>query len=126
MRTSKFPFYNVRPICFKVPVNTGPQKLDTLVTFYFLSNSQFEFLETKTVIVNHHKFFNELSAGIAICWWKVHSKAKIEKKRKYKNFFFPSSSMFLSLPIQGPRAPRLPTLIFQPPWRMMFKEVDQK
>lgn len=36
MKTSKIPFYHVRPSCFKVPANTGPQDLDTLVAFYFL------------------------------------------------------------------------------------------
>lgn len=85
MKTSKILFYNVRPSCFKVPANTGLQKLDTLVVFYFLSNLQFEFLETKTVMANHHWLFNELSAGIPICCWKVQNKPKIETKKGRKS-----------------------------------------
>lgn len=75
----------MRPSCFKMPANTGPQKLDILATFYFLSNLQLEFLETKTVMANHHRLFSELSAGIPICCWKVQNKPKIETKKGIKS-----------------------------------------
>lgn len=80
MKTSKIPFYHVRPSCFKVPANTGPQNLDTLVIFYFLSNLQFEFLATKTVMTNHHRLFKELSAGILCVAERYKTRQKWEKK----------------------------------------------
>lgn len=88
MKMSKIPFYSVRPSCFKVPANTGPHKLDTLVAFYFLSNLQLEFLDTMTAMANHHRLFNELSAGIPICCWKVQNKPKIETKKGIKSLSF--------------------------------------
>lgn len=80
MKTSKIPFYHVRPSCFKVPANTGPQDLDTLVAFYFLSNLQFEFLVTKTGMTNNHRLFNELSAGILYVAGRYETREKWKKK----------------------------------------------
>lgn len=54
---------------------------------------------------NHHRLFNELSAGIPVCYWKVQSKAKTEKKKRYKIFSFPHPLCSCHCPSKDPELP---------------------
>ncbi|RMC13165.1 hypothetical protein DUI87_10698 [Hirundo rustica rustica] len=79
---------------FRMPVSSLKILLAAFVEFGSSKCLKFEFLETKRVMANHHRLFNELSAGIPICHWKVQNKAKIEKKKKLSR---PDSNYSLTL-----------------------------